>query len=166
MKSSMKEAEAVAAVAGLKPMTREDVTDLIYSIKVQKGIKWADVAKKVGQSKEWVTAACLGQMTLTKDQADKVGKIFGLPGEAVKLLQAVPYKGSLPTAVPTDPLIYRLYELVNVYGTTSKELIHEEFGDGIMSAIDFKMDIVREPDPKGDRVLMTLNGKFLPYKTY
>ena len=166
MKSSMKEAEAVAAVAGLKPMTREDVTDLIYSIKVQKGIKWADVAKKVGQSKEWVTAACLGQMTLTKDQADKVGKIFGLPGEAVKLLQAVPYKGSLPTAVPTDPLIYRLYELVNVYGTTIKELIHEEFGDGIMSAIDFKMDIVREPDPKGDRVLMTLNGKFLPYKTY
>jgi cyanate lyase len=166
MKSSMKENAAVAAVAGMKPMTREDVTDLIYSIKVQRGIKWADVAKKVGQSKEWVTAACLGQMTLTKEQADKVGKIFGLPAEAVKLLQAVPYKGSLPTAVPTDPLIYRLYELVNVYGTTIKELIHEEFGDGIMSAIDFKMDIVREPDPKGDRVIMTLNGKFLPYKTY
>jgi len=166
MKSSMKENAAVAAVAGLKPMTREDVTDLIYSIKVQKGIKWADVAKKVGQSKEWVTAACLGQMTLTREQAEKVGKIFGLPGEAVKLLQVVPYKGSLPTAVPTDPLIYRLYELVNVYGITIKELIHEEFGDGIMSAIDFKMDIVREPDPKGDRVIMTLNGKFLPYKTY
>jgi cyanate lyase len=147
-------------------MTREDVTDLVYSTKVQKGIKWADVAKKVGQSKEWVTAACLGQMTLTKDQADKVGKIFGLPAEAVKLLQVVPYKGSLPTAVPSDPLIYRLYEIVNVYGTTIKELIHEEFGDGIMSAIDFKMDIIREADPKGDRVLMTLNGKFLPYKTY
>jgi cyanate lyase len=142
------------------------VTDLIYSLKVQKGIKWADVAKKVGQSKEWVTAACLGQMTLTREQADRVGKIFGLPAEAVKLLQVVPYKGSLPTAVPTDPLIYRLYELVNVYGITIKELIHEEFGDGIMSAIDFKMDIVREPDPKGDRVVMTLNGKFLPYKTY
>lgn len=148
------------------PMTREDVTDLIYSLKIQKGIKWADVAKKVGQSKEWVTAACLGQMTLTKDQAGKVGKIFGLPAEAAKLLQVVPYKGSLPTAIPTDPLIYRFYEIVNVYGSTIKELIHEEFGDGIMSAIDFKMDIVREPDPKGDRVLMTLNGKFLPYKTY
>ncbi|HLX23563.1 MAG TPA: cyanase [Usitatibacter sp.] len=147
-------------------MKREDVTDLIYSVKVQKGIKWADVAKKVGQSKEWVTAACLGQMTLTKDQADKVGKIFGLPAEAVKLLQVVPYKGSLPTAIPTDPLIYRLYEIVNVYGITIKELIHEEFGDGIMSAIDFKMDIVREADPKGDRVVMTMNGKFLPYKTY
>ena len=78
----------------------------------------------------------------------------------------VPYKGSLPTAVPTDPLIYRWYEIVNVYGTTIKELIHEEFGDGIMSAIDFKMDIVREADPKGDRVVVTLNGKFLPYKVY
>jgi cyanate lyase len=166
MKRSEAETAAVAAVARSKPMTREDVTDLIYSIKVQKGIKWADVAKKVGQSKEWTTAACLGQMTLTKDQADKVGKMFELPEDAVKLLQVVPYKGSLPTAVPTDPLIYRLYELVNVYGTTIKELIHEEFGDGIMSAIDFKMDIIREPDPKGDRVIMKMNGKFLPYKTY
>jgi cyanate lyase len=166
MKRSEAENAAVAAVSRAKPMTREDVTDLIYSIKVQKGIKWADVAKKVGQSKEWVTAACLGQMTLAREQAEKVGKIFGLPAEAVKLLQVVPYKGSLPTAVPTDPLIYRWYELVNVYGTTIKELIHEEFGDGIMSAIDFKMDIVREPDPKGDRVLVTMSGKFLPYKTY
>ena len=150
----------------MKPMTREDVTDLIHSAKVQKSIKWADVAKKVGQSKEWVTAACLGQMTLDKAQAEKVGRIFGLPKEAIKLLQAVPYKGSLPTAVPTDPLIYRWYELVNVYGTTIKELIHEEFGDGIMSAIDFKMDITREADPKGDRVNVILSGKFLPYKTY
>jgi cyanate lyase len=147
-------------------MTREDVTDMIYSAKVQKGITWTHVAKKIGLSKEWVTAACLGQMTLTKEQADKVGKIFGLPMEAVKLLQVVPYKGSLPTAVPTDPLIYRFYELVNVYGTTFKALIHEEFGDGIMSAIDFKMDLTREPDPKGDRVKIVMSGKFLPYKTY
>ena len=117
-------------------------------------------------AKEWVTAGCLGQMTFDKKQAETIGKIFGLPLEAVKLLQVVPYKGSLPTAVPTDPLIYRWYEIVNVYGTTIKELIHEEFGDGIMSAIDFKMDIVREPDPKGDRVLVTMSGKFLPYKTY
>ena len=149
-----------------KPMTREDVTDLIYSAKVQKGIKWADVAKKLKLSKEWTTAACMGQMTLTKAQADTVGKIFGLPKEAVTLLTVVPYKGSLPTAVPTDPLIYRWYEIVSVYGTTIKELIHEEFGDGIMSAIDFSMDIVREPDPKGDRVSVVLSGKFLPYKTY
>ena len=154
------------AKTSVKPMTREDVTDLIYSAKVQKGIKWSEVAKKLKLSKEWTTAACLGQMTLTATQAETIGKIFGLPGEAVKLLQVVPYKGSLPTSVPTDPLIYRWYEIVNVYGTTIKELIHEEFGDGIMSAIDFSMDIVREPDRKGDRVNVTLSGKFLPYKTY
>jgi cyanate lyase len=145
---------------------RKEVTKMILSSKVMKGIKWADVAKDVGLSKEWVTAACLGQMTLDKQQAEKVGKIFGLSDEAVAWLQVVPYKGSLPTAVPTDPLIYRWYEIVNVYGTTIKELIHEEFGDGIMSAIDFSMDIVREPDPKGDRVNVVLSGKFLGYKSY
>ena len=145
---------------------RKEVTQMILSSKVLKGTKWADVAKEVGLSKEWVTAACLGQMTLDKTQAEKVGKIFGLSDEAVAWLQVVPYKGSLPTAVPTDPLIYRWYEIVNVYGTTIKELIHEEFGDGIMSAIDFSMDIVREPDPKGDRVNVVLSGKFLGYKSY
>ena len=147
-------------------MKREDVTDLIAFRKVTMGIRWADVAKKVGQSKEWTTAACLGQMQMTKKQAEIVGRIFDLPDEAVMLLQVVPYKGSLPSAVPTDPLIYRWYEIVNVYGTTIKELIHEEFGDGIMSAIDFSMDIVRQPDPKGDRVNVVLSGKFLPYKSY
>ena len=92
--------------------------------------------------------------------------IFGLNAEEQKWLQAVPYKGSLPTAVPTDPLIYRFYELINVYGTTFKELIHEEFGDGIMSAIDFKMDLKREKNPAGDRVNIVMSGKFLPYKQY
>lgn len=149
-----------------KPMTREDVTDLIYSAKVQKGLKWAEVAKKLKLSKEWTTAACMGQMTLTKAQALVIGKTFDLPAEAIALLQVVPYKGSLRSSVPTDPLIYRWYEIVSVYGTTIKELIHEEFGDGIMSAIDFSMDIKREPDPKGDRVNVVLSGKFLPYKSY
>jgi cyanate lyase len=147
-------------------MNRNDVTEKIITVKVKKSIKWADVAKKVGESKEWVTAACLGQMTLTAEQAKIVGKIFGLDAEEQKWLQVVPYKGSLPTAVPTDPLIYRWYEIVNVYGATIKELIHEEFGDGIMSAIDFSMDIKREPNEKGDRVNVVLSGKFLPYKTY
>ena len=147
-------------------MDREDVTDLIVEAKVRKGLKWADVAQRVGLSKEWVTAACLGQMTLDKQQADVVGKVFGLTAEEKKWLMEVPYKGSLPTAVPTDPLIYRFYELVSVYGSTFKALIHEEFGDGIMSAIDFKMDLQREPDPKGDRVSITMSDKFLPYKTY
>ncbi|WP_423198993.1 MULTISPECIES: cyanase [unclassified Cupriavidus] len=146
--------------------SREEVTQMIVSAKVRKGIKWADVAEAVGMSKEWTTAGCLGQMTFDKQQAEAVGKIFELSDEAVAWLQVVPYKGSLPTAVPTDPLIYRWYELVNVYGTTIKELIHEEFGDGIMSAIDFSMDIQRTHDPKGDRVNVVLSGKFLPYKTY
>lgn len=147
-------------------MDRNEVTRQIFAAKVRKGIKWADVAVKVGESKEWVTAACLGQMQMSKSQATMVGEIFGLSDEAVAWLQVVPYKGSLPTPVPTDPLIYRWYEIVSVYGTTIKELIHEEFGDGIMSAIDFSMDIQREPDPKGDRVNVVLSGKFLPYKTY
>ncbi|MDC6285985.1 cyanase [Ralstonia pseudosolanacearum] len=114
----------------------------------------------VGRSKEWSTAALLGQMTLTAAQARAVGEALDLPDEAVALLQVVPYKGSLPSAMPTDPLIYRFYELVNVYGTTLKALIHEEFGDGIMSAIDFSMDLTREPDPKGDRVRIVMSGKF------
>jgi cyanate lyase len=147
-------------------MNRNDVTELIIETKVRKGLTWDEVAAKVGQSKEWVTAGCLGQMTFTAEQAGVVGELFELPAEAVKWLQVVPYKGSLPTSVPTDPLIYRFYELVSVYGTTFKELIHEEFGDGIMSAIDFKMDLTREADPKGDRVNITMSGKFLPYKTY
>ena len=145
---------------------REDVTAMIVSAKVLKGIKWSDVADAVGLSKEWTTAACLGQMALDKTQAETVGEIFELSDEAVAWLQIVPYKGSLPTAVPTDPLIYRWYEVVSVYGSTIKELIHEEFGDGIMSAIDFSMDIQREEDPKGDRVNVVLSGKFLPYKSY
>jgi len=147
-------------------VNRNDVTEMIVAARIKKGLKWTDVAKKVGLSKEWVTAGCLGQMTFDATQAKTIGKIFDLPPEAVRLLQVVPYKGSLPTAVPTDPLIYRFYELVSVYGTTFKELIHEEFGDGIMSAIDFNMDLKREADPKGDRVKIVMSGKFLPYKTY
>jgi len=147
-------------------MSRADVTKRILAAKIVKGVKWADVAKKVGLSKEWVTAACLGQMTLNSEQAALVGSIFDLSEEERQWLTVVPYKGSLPTSIPTDPLIYRFYELVNVYGTTFKELIHEEFGDGIMSAIDFTMNMTREADPKGDRVKITMSGKFLPYKTY
>ena len=146
--------------------SREQVTERIVSNKVRLGIQWSDVADKIGLSKEWVTAACLGQMAMEKAHAEAVGELFELSDEEIAWLQIVPYKGSIPTAVPTDPLIYRWYEVVNVYGTTIKELIHEEFGDGIMSAIDFSMDIKREPDPKGDRVNVVLSGKFLPYKTF
>jgi cyanate lyase len=159
--------EALLAAASMeKPMTRSDVTELVVMSRLKKGLAWAKIAKAVGQSKEWTTAALLGQMQMTKEQAEAAGKMLGLPAYAVLLLQQAPYKGSLPTTVPVDPLIYRFYELVNVYGTTFKELIHEEFGDGIMSAIDFKLDLTREPDPKGDRVKITMSGKYLQYKTY
>ncbi|HUL42586.1 MAG TPA: cyanase [Burkholderiales bacterium] len=147
-------------------MKRSDVTEQVIGAKNRKGLTWAKIAEAVGQSKEWSTAALLGQMAMTKKQAETAGKVLGLSDEAVLLLQQVPYKGSLPSAVPSDPLIYRLYEIVNVYGTTLKELIHEEFGDGIMSAIDFTIKISREPDPKGDRVNVVMSGKYLPYKTF
>lgn len=145
---------------------RSQVTQMIVSAKVRKNLRWGDIAESIGMSKEWTTAGCLGQMAFDKAQAETLGTLFELPDEAVAWLQIVPYKGSLPTTVPTDPLIYRWYELVNVYGSTIKELIHEEFGDGIMSAIDFSMNIQRQPDPKGDRVNVVLSGKFLPYKSY
>lgn len=150
----------------LSPITRNEVTELIVLQKQLKNLTWPELADIVGKSKEWTTAALLGQMTLTNEQATKVGKALDLPEAAIAQLQVVPYKGSLPTAVPTDPLIYRFYELISVYGTTFKALIHEEFGDGIMSAIDFDMDLSRQEDAKGDRVKITMTGKFLPYKSY
>lgn len=147
-------------------MTRDEVTELIVLQKNALQLSWKTLAEAIGLSKEWTTAALLGQMTLSAEQANTLGKLLQLPAEAIAQLQVVPYKGSLPTAVPSDPLIYRFYELISVYGTTFKALIHEEFGDGIMSAIDFNMDLQREADPKGDRVKITMSGKFLPYKSY
>jgi cyanate lyase len=162
----MKRESEAALTSVMKPMKREDVTDLIVFRKMKSGLKWREIAKKVGASKEWTAAACLGQMQMTKKQAEAVGKLFDLPEEALMLLQQVPYKGSLSTGVPTDPLIYRFHELVSVYGTTFKALIHEEFGDGIMSAIDFDLDLSRLPHEKGDRVKIVMSGKYLQYKTY
>ena len=124
------------------------------------------MAAKLEHAPVWTCAACLGQMSMTPETAEKTGVLFGLTEDEVELLQQAPYRGSLPTAVPTDPLIYRFYELIQVYGTTWKEMIHEEFGDGIMSAIDFDMTLDRQPDQKGDRVKLTMSGKFLAYKRY
>jgi cyanate lyase len=166
MKKSDAPEALLAAASAVRPMTRADVTETIVLARIKRGLTWAKLARAVGQSKEWTTAALLGQMQMTKQQAEAAGKLLGLAADAILLLQQVPYKGSLPTAVPADPLIYRFYELVSVYGTTFKALIHEEFGDGIMSAIDFRMDLAREPDPKGDRVRIVMSGKYLPYKTY
>ena len=149
-------------------ISRAELTEKIIHTKTLSGVKWSDIAKAVGQSKEWTTAALMGQISLTKEQALAAGNALGLnfDPEELAILTTVPYRGSIPTAVPTDPLIYRLYEVVNVYGSTMKALIEEEFGDGIMSAIDFTMDITREENPAGDRVKVEMTGIFLPYKTF
>ena len=148
-------------------MTRAELTEKILSQKRQKRLSWKTIASEIGGgSPVYITAALLGQMKLRSEQAEGAASLFDLAEEEKLLLEEVPYRGSLPTAVPSDPLIYRFYELVQVYGTTWKELIQEEFGDGIMSAIDFDMAIERQPDPKGDRVKVTMTGKFLTYKEY
>jgi len=138
----------------------------ITQLKAKMGLSWARIAAEIGQAPVWTCAACLGQMSMTPEAAAKVAALLGLSVDEAAVLAAIPYRGSLPTQVPTDPLIYRFYELVSVYGTTWKELIQEEFGDGIMSAIDFDMTLERQPDPKGDRVRIVMSGKFLAYKRY
>jgi cyanate lyase len=138
----------------------------ILAIKKRKGLTWEEIARALGHMPVWTCAACLGQMSMTGETAEKAAALFGLDDAEAATLHEIPYRGSLPTAAPTDPLIYRFYELLQVYGTTWKEMIQEEFGDGIMSAIDFDMSLERQPDPKGDRVKITLSGKFLPYKRY
>ncbi len=147
-------------------MNRAELSEKICAIKRTKGLTWAQLAKAVGRSPVWTTAALLGQMPMSKEEAQKVARTLDLQEEEVALLQTIPMRGSLDASPPVDPTIYRFYELIQVYGTTWKELIHEEFGDGIMSAIDFEMSLERLPDPKGDRVKVTMHGKFLPYRKY
>jgi cyanate lyase len=147
--------------------TREDLTQKILDEKRSRGLTWKEIALAIGPGSPILyTAALLGQMTLTKDEAENAAKMLHLSDMEAVILTESPYRGSLATVPPTDPLIYRFYELVQTYGTTWKALVEEEFGDGIMSAIDFDMQIEREPNPKGDRVKITMSGKFLPYKRY
>lgn len=148
-------------------MSRHELTIKIQNLKRGSGLSWKAIAEAIGPGSPILyTAALLGQMTLTKNEAERAAKVLGLSTEDVVLLTEPPYRGSLPTLPPSDPLIYRFYELLLTYGTTWKALIEEEFGDGIMSAIDFHMDIQREKNPSGDRVNLSLSGKFLPYKRY
>jgi cyanate lyase len=148
-------------------MTRSGLTEKILDIKRQKGWSWKFVCGEIGaMSPILIVGALLGQMKLTKPLAAAAAKLFGLGKDEEALLNEVPMRGAGVTMPPTDPLIYRFYELVMVNGPALKALIEEEFGDGIMSAIDFDMAIERQPDPKGDRVRLTLSGKFLPYKYY
>ena len=148
-------------------MTRAQLTEKILDAKRAKALSWKTICARIGGNSPFViTAALLGQMKLDAKQAARAKALFGLSKVEARMLEEVPYRGSLPPGPPTDPLIYRFYELVQVYGTTWKELIQEEFGDGIMSAIDFDMVMERQPDPKGDRVKFTMTGKFLSYKRY
>jgi cyanate lyase len=148
-------------------MTRDELTRKIETRKRTKKLTWKQIATAIGPASPIVTTAALfGQMRLDDDEAAKAAELLDLSDEERDLLTEVPYRGSLPPGPPTDPLIYRFYELVQVYGTTWKALIQEEFGDGIMSAIDYNMQIEREPSPNGDRVKITMSGKFLPYKRY
>jgi cyanate lyase len=147
-------------------MTREQATEEIRAAKEANGLSWADLAEAVGRSPVWTTAALLGQAAMTAEQAEAATEALGLGSDVAATLQRPPTKGSLATQVPVDPLLYRFHEVTQVYGTTIKELIHEEFGDGIMSAIDFEMRIERRADPKGDRVVVTYDGKFLPYRVW
>jgi cyanate lyase len=147
-------------------MTRAELTEKVLATKLKRGLTWAQIAKEVGRSPVWTTAALHGQMPMSKEEAQKASKLLDLSDEEMASLQTIPMRGSLDQSPPVDPTIYRFHEIVQVYGTTIKELIHEEFGDGIMSAIDFEMSLDRVPDPKGDRVKIVMNGKFLPYRKY
>src|SRR5262247_154032 len=148
-------------------MKREDLTEKLLDIKREKGWKWKGICEKVGGfSDTLIVGAILGQMKLTKPQAAKAAELFGLSKTEEAMLNEVPMRGTGTPMPPTDPLIYRFYEMVMVNGPAWKALIEEEFGDGIMSAIDFDMTIERQPDPKGDRVKIGMTGKFLPFKYY
>jgi len=143
-------------------MNKVAMTEAIIASKLEKGLTWEEIADKAEASTVWVTSACLGMNSAPADKADAICECLGLGSEVSTALQAYPTKVWDQT-VPTDPLIYRFYEIVGVYGSTLKEVIQEKFGDGIMSAIDFSMEVEKEENPKGDRVVVTMNGKFLKY---
>ena len=146
-------------------MTKQDVTAMIRAAKRENGTSWADIAAAAGQSEVFVTSACLGMNSLLPDAAGKVADLLGLPSEAAVVLSEYPTK-NFDKTVPTDPCIYRWYEITGVFGEAFKELVQEKFGDGIMSAIDFDMEISRVTHEKGDRVKVEMTGKFLPYKSW
>ena len=146
--------------------SRKEVTEKIAAKKIEKGLKWEDIAKLIGQNPVWVAAALGGQCYLSPEECDAVKGELDLTDEDCKALQTYPYRGCMDDTVPTDPFVYRFHEIMHVYGMAMKDVAQEEFGDGIMSAIDFSINVDREPDPKGDRVKITFSGKFLPYKKF
>jgi cyanate lyase len=144
-------------------MTRNEITEQIVVARLAKGLTWQELADAIDRPVVWTTSALLGQHPIPAELGEVLIEMLGLAESVIPLLAAVPMRGGLPTAVPTDPTIYRFYEALQVYGPALKELIHEQFGDGIMSAINFSVDLQKKPHPSGDRVAVTFDGKFLAY---
>lgn len=147
-------------------MTNLEITEELLKAKQVKSMSFQDLGKVLGRDPMWVAALIYRQATASEDEASKLAQALDLPPEITQKLTEFPVKGSLDPVIPTDPLIYRFYEIMQVYGMPLKAVIQEEFGDGIMSAIDFTMNVEKEADPKGDRVKITMSGKFLPYKKW
>lgn len=146
-------------------MSTQSVTDTILNAKQEKGLSFADLGKAIGRDEVWIAALIYRQASASQEEAGKLVSLLGLGVEVSEALTGFPSKGLGPV-VPTDPLIYRFYEIMQVYGMPMKAVIHEKFGDGIMSAIDFTLNVDKDQDPKGDRVRITMSGKFLPYKKW
>jgi cyanate lyase len=146
-------------------MSKIEATEAIFAAKKSKNLSWESIAEAIGKSTVWTTSACLGMNSFPEEEAKKLISFLALPVDMMPVLMAYPHKG-WDKSVPQDPLVYRLYEVIGVYGDTLKEVIHEKFGDGIMSAIDFSMEVDKEENPKGDRVVITMNGKFLRYANW
>jgi cyanate lyase len=144
-------------------MRRDEITAEIVAARIAKGLTWQQLADAIDKPVVWTTAALLGQHPIPAESARVLVEMLGLDPDIVPVLATVPMRGALATAVPTDPTVYRFYEVLQVYGPAIKELIHEKFGDGIMSAINFSVEVDRKSHPAGDRVVVTLDGKFLPY---
>jgi cyanate lyase len=144
-------------------MRRDEITQQIVTARLAKGLTWQQLADAIDKPVVWTTSALLGQQPIPAELGRVLVEMLGLDESAVPVLASVPMRGGLPTAVPTDPTIYRFYEALQVYGGAIKELIHEQFGDGIMSAINFSVDVAKKPHPGGERVVVTFDGKFLPY---
>jgi cyanate lyase len=147
-------------------LSRAEATERVLEAKQAKGMSFEELAGHVGHHEVWVATAVLGQATMSAEEADKVADVLGLDGEVSTALAQIPSRGAFDGGVPVDPLLYRFFEIIQVFGPAIKAVIHEKFGDGIMSAIDFELDIQRKPDPKGDRVLLTMDGKFLGYRKW
>ncbi|XRG78790.1 cyanase [Rossellomorea sp. GAMAL-10_SWC] len=147
-------------------MNRKEATQKIIEAKIAKGLTWEEISKVSENSESWVVTALLGQATMTRPEAEKMAELLGLNEEVVQALTIIPHRGDAIQMPPTDPILYRLYEMLLVYGPTIKELIQEKVGEGIMSAIDFELGVEKKEDPNGDRVILTLNGKFLPYRKW